>query len=78
MYLYMYNNKIPKNVSFKCSAMGYGASMGGSDQARASKRSASRTLEKLTQQWLGYTVKKFKKLMCSRQDTAESINLSSI
>ena len=33
MYLYMYNNKIPKNVSFKCSAMGYGASMGGRDQA---------------------------------------------
>ena len=52
----MYNNKIPKNVSFKCSAMGYGASMGGRDQARASKRPASRTFEKITQQWLGCKV----------------------
>ena len=58
MYLYMYNNKTKqKNVSFKCSAMGYGASMGGRDQARASERPASRTFEKITQQWLGYTVK---------------------
>ena len=58
----MYNNKTKqKNFSFKCSAMGYGASMGGRDQARASKRPASRTLEKLTQQWLhGLYIKNFR------------------